>query len=184
MAAQKSKQIEINLLPQEEFATTTVGKILHWLLSTFRYLVITTEMIVIVAFLSRFYFDSRVADLNDEIDQKREFIEAYADFEKDFRLTQQKLGIYSNIIAENNLLSPVVDSLIATLPSEVSLSNLHIETKNTILLEGASSSEQAVSQFLANLKAQERFSEVSLSKLQSQANSTTIIFSIQVALKS
>ena len=72
MAARK-KSSRINLLPQEEFAASTLGRILAWILSTFRILVIMTELIVILAFLSRFWLDARTTDLNEEIKQYLRF---------------------------------------------------------------------------------------------------------------
>ena len=52
MSARKE---EINLLPQKGFEATTAGRILAWILSTFRIIVIITELLVMVAFLSRFW---------------------------------------------------------------------------------------------------------------------------------
>ena len=84
MAARK-KQAQVNLLPQEEFAGTTFGRTLRWAMSSFRIIVIATEMIVMLTFLSRFWLDARNADLNDLIKQKSAVLSASADFEKEFK---------------------------------------------------------------------------------------------------
>ena len=89
MAARKKRQI--NLLPQEEFAASTLGRVLNWLLTTFRYIVIVTEIVVMTAFLSRFWLDAKSTDLNELIKQKQAVIAASADFEKEFRLTKDNL---------------------------------------------------------------------------------------------
>lgn len=82
MPARKKKTKAINLLPQEAFAKTTLGRTLTWLLSTFRIIVISVEMVVVVAFLSRFWLDARITDLNDELKQKQAVITSLATFEK------------------------------------------------------------------------------------------------------
>ncbi len=63
MAARKNQQL-INLLPQEEFAVSTLGRILAWLMSTFRYIVIAVEMVVMLAFLSRFWLEWNTHDVD------------------------------------------------------------------------------------------------------------------------
>ncbi len=176
------KIANINLLPQEGYANTTSGRVLAWLLSTFRYLVITTEMIVIVAFLSRFYFDSRSADLNDEIQQKQEFIQAYSEFEKDFRDTQQRLALYSEVANEKNMASPLIDSVIRSMPTNIFLTNLSVSPQKDILIQGESFGEQDISQFVANLQTEPRFSSVSLSKIESLAGSSSVSFTVNITL--
>ena len=61
------KKKNINLLPKEEFDASVVGRLLRWAMGTFRIIVIITEMIVMAAFLSRFWLDAQNSDLNDEI---------------------------------------------------------------------------------------------------------------------
>ena len=61
------KEPEINLLPQEEFEGSVIGRILKWGLSTFRIIVIIVEMVVMAAFLSRFWLDAKNSDLNEDI---------------------------------------------------------------------------------------------------------------------
>ena len=90
---QKSKKEEINLLPQKGFASTTAGRILAWILSTFRIIVIVTEIIVMVAFLSRFWLDAQNTDLDEEITQKQALIAASLGFEKRFKQTQSVVPV-------------------------------------------------------------------------------------------
>jgi Tfp pilus assembly protein PilN len=182
MAAQKSQNL-INLLPQEEFATTTVGRVLHWLLSTFRYLVITTEIIVIIAFLSRFYFDSRAADLNDEITQKQEFIVAYAPFESTFRLTQKRITIFQQMAEERNTITPSLSKVVATLPESVFLETINLVTNQSVLIEGSALSEKEISQYIANLGLQSEFESVSLTKVETTADQPLVKFNVQILLK-
>jgi len=58
MAAKKEKPI--NLLPKDSFAETTLGRVITWFLGTFRIMVIAVELVVVAAFLSRFWLDSKM----------------------------------------------------------------------------------------------------------------------------
>ena len=82
MAAPKS---EIELLPQEGWEKGTLGKLLKWALTAGRYIVIVTELAVIMAFLSRFKFDRELTDLHEEIKQKQAVIQSAQSFETEFR---------------------------------------------------------------------------------------------------
>ena len=64
MSAHKKQQV--NLLPEKGFTSTTTGRVLTWILSTFRIIVIVTEIIVMIAFLSRFWLDAQNTDLSEE----------------------------------------------------------------------------------------------------------------------
>src|SRR3989304_6667942 len=108
MAARKKSTHQINLLPQEQFAASTSGRILAWALSTFRIIVIITELVVILAFLSRFFLDAQNADLSEQIEQKSGIVAASSDFEKTFRQTQKKLEIFSVLTDQEKLATGVL----------------------------------------------------------------------------
>jgi len=77
MPAQKS---QIELLPREEWEETSFGKFLKWLLTVGRYIVIFTELVVILAFLSRFKLDRDLTDLYKQIENKQAIIQNSTDF--------------------------------------------------------------------------------------------------------
>ena len=89
------KKSEINLLPQEEFASSTLGRVLTWLLSTFRIIVIATEIIVMAVFLSRFWLDAKANDLNELIRKNQAVLGTTVEFENEFRNIQKKLDTFS-----------------------------------------------------------------------------------------
>lgn len=173
--AKKKKEL-INLLPQEEFAASTLGRILTWLLSTFRMIVIATEMIVMAAFLSRFWLDARNTDLNDEIKQKSAIISSYKDIENTFRKTQTKLSVFSSLTS-----TPTVNSFVGTisdsLPTDIILSSLAFKDR-TVKINGVAGSEQSTAQLVANLTAKTEFRNIDLSGLESDRSGIGILFSI------
>lgn len=174
-----AKSKGINLLPQEEFDASMMGRLLKWATGTFRIIVIITEMIVMGAFLSRFWLDAQNSDLTEAIDIKSAQVEAQADFEKDFRLAQKKLSIFKTLGASTtstNKFSQVTSKI----PQEVVLSGMSI-SDNSAQVKGVSTSELAIAQFITNLSSDKTFKDVNLESLgtsKDDPNSTEFIVDI------
>lgn len=81
----------INLLPKTEFEMSFWGRFIKWALTTGRYIIILTELVVIIAFMSRFKLDRDASDVGDAILGKQALLEASSNTEKTLRLVQNKL---------------------------------------------------------------------------------------------
>lgn len=182
MSAHKNKNKIINLMPQEEFASSTLGRILAWLLSSFRTIVIVTEMIVMGAFLSRFWLDARNTDLNDEIKQKQTVVASYSDFEKEFRATQRKLTIISSLILNPKEASPLFEQIGSLAPGDTQLTSINI-VGNEVSIRGQSVSEVSIGQYLANLQATALFKELNLGQLSFDERTTYLNFTLTGTLE-
>jgi Tfp pilus assembly protein PilN len=174
------KNKNINLLPQEEFETSIFGRILKWATGTFRIIVIITEMIVMGAFLSRFWLDAQNSDLNDSIKVKSAQITAQSEVEKQFRDLQTKLSIYKQI-AQGTGPTQKADLIASILPPDVTLTGVSV-TEKAVLIKGVSNSELGIAQFVANLKANSTFKNAELGQVGSSENDPTqTIFSIKIS---
>ncbi|OGM21754.1 hypothetical protein A2714_02665 [Candidatus Woesebacteria bacterium RIFCSPHIGHO2_01_FULL_38_9] len=176
------KQEKINLLPQKGFEATTTGRLLAWVLSTFRIIVIVTEIIVMIAFLSRFWLDAQNADLNEEIEEKKAVLMASANQEKEFRDTQKRLSIFSNTVSLQGTAPNALQKIVSYLPDDLFLTQVTFD-KSAFNIEGATPSEQSIQQFVVNLNASGSFSEVFLQSIQSETkDSNLLIFKISATL--
>jgi Tfp pilus assembly protein PilN len=176
------KEPKINLLPQEEFESSIVGRVLKWALSTFRIIVIVMEMVVMAAFLSRFWLDARNSDLNESIKQKQAVLTASADFEKEFRQVQKRLNIASVLYSVSQP-SPSISSIASYLPVDVFLSSLSF-TDDSVQVKGIASSEKGVAQFIANLESDKKIKEVSLSQVDSsKEGGISLVFTLKITLE-
>ena len=70
----KAIKTTIEFIPQEDWEKTSFGKFLKWLLNVGRWIVIVTELIVIIAFVSRFKLDRDLTNLNEKVKQKQAII--------------------------------------------------------------------------------------------------------------
>ena len=182
MAARKKEQ-RINLLPQEEFAQTTMGRALLWAMSSFRIIVIVTEMVVMLAFLSRFWLDARNVDLNDAIKQKSAIITATKDFENEFKDTQKRLKIFTELTQDKDSVSSFLASVVSYLPGDTSIISFAYNQKS-IQVKASALTEISVAQFMTNLESSGSFEKVTLASLDSgQENDPFLTFSINLTEK-
>jgi len=173
------KSKAINLLPQEEFETSVIGRVLKWAMSTFRLIVIITEMVVMGAFLSRFWLDAQNSDLANSIKIRVAQIQSQKDTEDQFRGLQNKLTVFKTI-ASSPKATDRIDLVASKLPQEVHLTNLSILDESASI-KGVSGSEIGIAQLVANLKAEKTFKKVSLGSISSsEDNPSLTVFTIKL----
>lgn len=175
------KKFGINLLPQEEFEASMTGRVLRWAMTTFRYIVIVTEMIVMGAFLSRFWLDAQNSDLNDLLEIKTAQIAVQEDFEKEFRKTQTRLSVFQ-ALSKEKALSNTFEQVSTSIPESVRLQSLnYTDQDNVVQVKGVSGSEIGIAQFMANLKSKKVFKKVELNQIaSSEDNQGFTIFGIKL----
>lgn len=181
MSARKKKHKHINLLPKQDFEKTTLGRILKWALTTFRFIVIIVELVVVAGFLSRFYLDVRIGDLDEEIDQKAALIESTSRFtdEKNFRRTQAKLSVLSSVYSLESSNSSLVNIISDNTPPDTRIVSIS-KSGTTTSIVGLSLNEQSISSFITSLNRSEGFTSVHLKRLEKDDSSPFITFSLEV----
>jgi Tfp pilus assembly protein PilN len=173
MSAQKRKE-SINLLPEKGFESTTTGRILAWILTTFRVIVIVTEMIVMAAFLSRFWLDAQNSDLNEKIQQKQAVLSASQNFEQEFNATQKRLKVFSSLIAGQINSHKSSSEIVESLPADVVLTNMSIK-KDSIVISGSTPNEKSIQQLIVNLNSKENFKDFSISNISTSLSNNTLL---------
>lgn len=140
----------VNLLPQTEFDASVRGKILRWALSTGRYIVILTELVVITAFLSRFKLDKDYSDLGDRITGKKSILTALQHTEARFRTTQNQLAEAKRVIDSSLPAGKVLDEISSNVPAGITLTSIVIDGKGTAI-SGIAQNDQVLAVFLDGL---------------------------------
>ena len=167
----KKLNYNINLLPKDPFFETSAGRVLNWSLNAGRYIVIFTEIIVILSFASRFVLDRRVTDLNESIYQKQLIIQSQEQFEHEFRLAQAKIQNYQQISQQDNLIEvfPVFQSIV---PSDLRLEKLSVRQDN-ITGEALALSNNSLNTFISNLQLSPHFQNISVSRIEARDEKRT-----------
>ncbi len=162
-----ASNISINLLGQEQQEHTPLGRFIGWATTYGRYIMVTTEMIVLIAFLSRFGLDRQLTDLKDEIQQKQDIIAANQDLEIDFRQTQDSLIKIKALLVKQEVPTNTINTLLMLLPSGTYFQSLSI-TDNKITSQVVSLTVQSFSQFLINLSATKQLSDIEIGTVDKQ----------------
>ncbi len=180
MPIKKSKQI--NLIPQNEFDTSPLGRILRWALSTFRLMVIVTELIVMSAFLSRFWLDAKNSDLNEEMNSGKAQVLAYSDIESEIRLNQKRIAIAKSIFSQKKI-DELITNISKLMPSDVSFDSISI-TGNGLEIKAIAFSEKSIAQFLVNLEKYNALQKTTLTRISSAIDNESItIFTVTAIIK-
>ena len=178
MPAAKRKAPTINLLPTDEGDATMLGRVIRWILGTFRVLVILVELLVIVGFLSRFYLDSKNSDLSDEISQKRALIESYLPFENDFKNAQKKLSVFGNYAYSQDPMTDYLDQVTKNLTTDLQLTQV-LKTGNDITVVVIGKSEQSIANYASKLKQESLLGNIAVLSIEGVQGSSFIKATLQ-----
>lgn len=172
----------INLLPKDDFEYSLLGKLLAWAVTSGRWIIIITEFIVICAFLSRFYFDTKLANLFDDIKQKQAIVNSAQPFVENFRRIQEKISLVKQAMATTNTPSQFVANIGKSMPATISLESLSY-SDDTLTLSGTSISENGLKTFIKELLKKPGFEKIDLQNLSSKEDSASILeFSLSINL--
>lgn len=171
--------VNINLLPGEN--KQSPGKFLTWVLTYGRYIIIGTEIIVLLAFLSRFKFDRDLTDLHQSIAQKQAVVLAAYDLEQQVRALQNHLLIVKKLAKQRDFSPKLLASFEQLTPLEVTLTEISAEPTK-LVITAVASSNQGFTTFLNNLSASPFFGDIGLDKV-SKAENGGIEFKVSAVLK-
>ena len=159
----KPANIKVNLLPKDPFLSTPVGKLLQWALSIGRYLVVFTELVVIISFASRFTIDRQITDLNVAILQKETIIDSYGDLEQNVRNVQKKIETYRQV-EQQETVTDIFPVLTEVTPPDVVLTDLQMRP-GRVTLTGITPSNVSLGILINNLQVSGRFSDISVERI-------------------
>ncbi len=154
----------INLLPRTEFETSFWGRFIKWAITTGRYMLILVELVVIIAFLSRFKLDKDLADLADGINGKKAVLEAAYTSEQNFRFVQARLNAAGTLLSSQMGARKIMDAVTSYVPPEVSLTQIIVLPKQ-VTITGKTGVQTGLAIFLSRLTAAPVWHSVDLSGL-------------------
>lgn len=177
----KTHPVEVNLLPKDPFSVSPIGKFITWALSVGRYIVVFTELIVILTFLSRFTLDRQLTDLNEDLLAKQALLNSYQKLEQDVRQIQAK-GQFITEISQYPKHHPVLEFILDNLNQDITLSNINLNQDRVTISANAYSST-SLSTFVNTIDNHPFFSEVQINQINSSNDDTGIEFNLQAKLK-
>lgn len=165
-----AKPIKINLLGSQDLEHTPWGRLISWATTYGRYIMITTEIVVLLAFISRFSLDRKNTDLTEELTQKQAIIEANTAFEKEIKSLQANLATAKKLMADQAKPVRLLNDLETFLPPDVYLTSLEI-SKNKLVIAATAGTTAGFAQFLSNIQSATRIKNVVLGDIQRKPGS-------------
>ena len=155
---------KINLLPADEFEKTPLGQFLKWALTIGRYIVIATELVVILAFLSRFKLDKELADLNDETKAHLAVIGSFQELETKTRTLQFQLENIKKLTEEKFEVDKTFDFVAKNTPLAMILTSIGFN-KDDLDVDGVAFSNIDLATFLSRLEESGVFEKISIEEI-------------------
>lgn len=175
--------LNINLLPGEDLVKKGPwGKFLSWVLTYGRYIVIGTEIIVLLAFFSRFKLDRDLTDLHRAQSQKEAIILSNRNFETETRSLQNRLKMISDLLKQRRAPKNLLSALANLTPQDVVLSELVFDQKKLALTATAGTND-GFNIFLNNLSASSLVANINLDAIDKNQKGPGIEFHLSADLE-
>jgi len=162
---------EVSFLPEEDNVNSTSSRIILWLTTVGRYVIVFTELIVISAFLSRFWLDRTNADLSEAVRQQKAILESTSKFEKDYSALQKRLKLIRNLYTSQPEYESSLTALVESTPDDITYTNLSLsrdtsnnEVSATVTLYAFK--ETSIVDFITNLMANSKISSVDIKTIE------------------
>lgn len=163
-----ASSVNINLLTRDELSNTPVGRLLAWAVTYGRYIMVLTELVVLITFVSRFSLDRKLTDLNEEIAQKQSILEVNSQLEVDIRTLQGQLAQIKTITQIQNKPVDTLYFLQSILPSDVSLTSVNLQ-KDKLIVSAIAGTTNGFSTFLNSLTANKKIGNIQVDEIKRQS---------------
>lgn len=178
-----SPNIQVNLLPTSAFEKSAAGRIIAWFFNIGKYLLIVIELIVIGAFVFRFFLDKKLTDINEGIKEKHQQLQAFGTLEQEFLALQGKIASLKKLDKEQLPFDQSLTAISQFIPSDIYLTKFSLNQEG-LSLEALSLSEASLSTFLLGLQQSGQFEEIDLTSLTTEGSGKPEIkFSLTAGLK-
>lgn len=154
----------INLLKNSN-EESPLDRITNWALTYGRYIMIGTEIVVLLAFISRFSLDRKLTDLKEEIGQKQQILLANTSLEQEIKNTQSQLSKAKTILEEQEKPIGILTNLYSLLPPDVFLLSVELNNERLIIRANAGTT-LGFAQFLTNIKSAKNLSQVEIGDIK------------------
>lgn len=163
-----SAKKQISLLPDSHRANTFTSRLIDWITSVVRVVIILTEFFVVAAFLSRFWLDRQNSDLSEKIRQQKAILTSTASFEKEYIAFQDRLNVIADLDQHPNL-DGALKSVFKSVSPGIYFTKLSTDPQHELLetkISVRAYSSQAVIDFVTNLILNKNIKKLTVSSIE------------------
>lgn len=175
--------IKLNLLYNQGVPQKITVRILKWLLSYGKFIVIIVDILVIVAFAYRLKLDYDLSNLNRRINTQLDFIESLSQEELMLTQFQERLALTQTTYKQYPDFGNFFTKITSQIPKSITLSNLSFEKSlatniTNFKFTGQTNNNTDLSIFLASLKKD--FNNVNLDGISYSEGSFTFLITGEI----
>jgi len=171
----------INFLLKDQFEKLPLSKFIKWALGFGKYIVILTELIVVVAFIARFKLDQDLNKLSKEISQKQHAVASFGSLESDVRVVQKQLQAIREKLKKQPHLAAKLSELSLSMPKDTFLEELNF-SETSLFFTGISPTEASFATLLDKMQKSQIFTDIVVDSVSSGgARDPTISFRIRAS---
>lgn len=176
---------EISLLTGADNPNSISDKIVFWISNVLRYIMVFTELIIIIIFLSRFKLDRENTDLSDRIRQQKSIIQVNANFEKEYNNLQQKIQLIGKLYKEQPDYYGKITSIIKNTPSDIVFNTLLVDNKDSkvnLTLSVYAYQEGAIIDFINQLGQNKSIKSIEITNIEKKARENKYTISLNIKI--
>jgi hypothetical protein len=170
----------INLLVPSKFGQSFGGKFLKWAVTSGRYVVIVTEMVVVLAFLSRFKLDTDLSRLNSTVAERKMVLDSLTEKETEFKSVQKKVDWVNQILNRKIMAGEVIPLIVDKTPEGVRFLGIKFDEKS-VNVNASAANETVMGLFLDRLNRDPDWESVDLSSV-AEDKTEGLTFTVNVRL--
>jgi hypothetical protein len=180
---------EASLLPESENSNSFNFRFIKWVTTVGRVVIVFTELLVVSAFVSRFWLDRQNSDLSEVIRQQEAILKTTKDFENQFSFLQQKLKIIKDFYGNEPDYNTKISSLISSTPENIIYDNLSVAkdektNKTTASLSLTAYREESIVDFITNLMLNPDIQTVNINNIEKKDQENQYLISISLIFNS
>ena len=161
-----AKQFRFNLLIKKEKAV--FAEAVSFLNSYAKYVIVLTQIMVLVVFFVKIILDQTVIDLKETIDQKNQIILTAKEMIDNNNVLARKLAEVALILETNDYRYQTLSSILTHVPDSIKVNSIRLQ-KQEIVLDGESSNANDIQRM--QLKLSETINQpVSIKQLNKKQN--------------
>lgn len=179
MAHSAQPFFKINLLIHKGEQIKIYVRLLHWILSSGKFIVVFVELLVIGAFVLRYMLDAQLSELQEKIKDQVPYLESLQRDEASIRQTQFQLSTIKQTRQTDPDYSQFLMKMAQLTPQKITLSSIRFDNTQTFSkisfsLTGSSPSNIELSAYIKVLKKDPQFSDITLTNIsfEGQTNFT------------
>lgn len=178
---------ELSLLPDAENPDSFGAKFIKWLTTVGRWVIVLTELIVVSAFISRFWLDRKNSDLSETIRQQQAILKTTQSFENDFNSFQQRLKFIRNFYNHNPQYNQKITTLIKSTPENLIYQTISIKQDNSNNISADASlmafNETSLISFINNLTLNPNIEAIKINQIEKKQQENNYSVNVTVVFK-